>query len=80
MAKKLNFHGEMKETVIRKVSNLVTMFLDARYKNVIPLSHILFAQDTFLDDSILELKIREAKIRSSRMIEFHLKIILLIRP
>lgn len=57
MAKKLNFHGEMKETMIRKVSNLVTMFLDARYKNVIPLSHILFAQDTFLDDSILELKI-----------------------
>lgn len=57
MAKKLNFHGEMKETVIRKVSNLVTMFLDARYKNVIPLSHIFFAQDTFLDDSILELKI-----------------------
>lgn len=47
----------MKETVIRKVSNLVTMFLDARYKKVIPLSHILFAQDTFLDDSILELKI-----------------------
>lgn len=29
MAKKLNFHGEMKETVIRKVSDLVTMLLDA---------------------------------------------------
>ena len=29
MAKKLNFHGEMKETVIRNVFDLVTMFLDA---------------------------------------------------
>lgn len=84
MAKKLNFHGEMKETVIRKVSNFV-FNVSRRERDIKMLfPYLIFSlHETTRFSTIFHSRIkniREAKIRSSRIIEFHLKIILLIRP